>query len=160
MKTTEFRIVSEPRGPAYEALLDYCATAGGFCSLVDLFPKSKKWQSARADFLRKAEPYLLGMEDTDRWPLGTANGGGISGETVRVWKLSIAPPMIAILQATPRGLYGWTARAKLPEDLAVYRRDGSVLLGTVAHEHIGWMNLTTNEASDPRLGLVELEPAL
>jgi hypothetical protein len=154
---SEFRIVSEPRGPAYEALLRYCADKGEFCSLVDLFPKSKKWQSARNAFLRQAEPHLLGVEQVDRWPLGTTEGGGIQGSAVPLWRFALAPAMVELLATTPRGLYGWTARAKLPEDLAVYKKDGSVLLGTVAHEHIGWMNLTPEEAADRRLGLVELE---
>jgi hypothetical protein len=30
---------------------------------------------------------------------------------------------------------------------------------TLAHEHIGWMNLSSQEASDTRLGLVELQHA-
>jgi hypothetical protein len=54
-----------------------------------------------------------------------------------------------------KGLYDFQA-PKLPEDLAVYRTDGSVLLGSVAHEHMGWMNLTADEKADRRLGLVEL----
>lgn len=60
-----------------------------------------------------------------------------------------------MLLATAKGLYDFQA-PKLPEDLVVYREDGSVLLGSVAHERMAWMNLAANEINDVRLGLVEL----
>lgn len=65
--------------------------------------------------------------------------------------------LLDLLIAQSKGLYDFQA-PKLPEDLAVYRSDGSVLLGSVAHEHLGWMNLTVGEQADPQLGLVELRP--
>ena len=63
--------------------------------------------------------------------------------------------MAELLLSAAKGLYDFQP-PKLPEDLAIYRSDGSVLLGSVAHEHLGWMNLTVEERNDPRLGLVEL----
>lgn len=65
--------------------------------------------------------------------------------------------LLELLTAQSKGLYDFQA-PKLPEDLAIYRSDGSVLLGSIAHEHMGWMNLTVDEHVDRRLGLVELRP--
>ena len=66
--------------------------------------------------------------------------------------------LLDLLLAQSMGLYDFQASKLLPEDFAAYRADGSVLLGSVAHEHMGWMNLTADEKADRRLGLVELKP--
>ena len=67
------------------------------------------------------------------------------------------PGLLDLLLANAKGLYAFQP-PKLPEDFAVYRADGSVFLGSVAHEHIGWMSLNDDDREDPRLGLVELRP--
>lgn len=155
MNSRKYRIKSEARGPAYEALIRYCAIAGASCSLVDLLPTSKKAQTAREAFLQQAQPHLLRVETVTRWPLGSTDGGN-DASGVPLWLFGLNPLMVELLIRSARGIYGWTEGKNLPEDLAVYRADGSIFLGTVAHEHIGWMNLTPEEAADRRLGLVEL----
>lgn len=152
-----YRIVSEPRGRSYEALIRYCVTEGETCTVADLFPKSRAGRQARADFLSRAEPNISSIELAQRWPLGEPQTG-YSGKSVPLWRFVLTDPVLDFLLSGPRGLYGWES-PKFPEDLAIYRANGSVLLGTVAHEHIGWMNLSRQEASDARLGLVELQLA-
>ncbi|UZK66419.1 hypothetical protein [Sphingomonas sp. M1-B02] len=129
--------------------MNYSAAVGSYCSLVDQFPHSKKGQEARERFLTGAKPHLLGIDNVTTWP----GSGGAKG-TVPLWKFSMGAGLLDLL-AQSKGLYHFQA-PRLPEDLAVYRSDGSVLLGSVAHEHTGWMNLTAEEKADPRLGLVEL----
>jgi hypothetical protein len=146
----EYAVWSEPRGPAFEALLSYCAAMGGHCSLVDNFPRSKKGREARARFFESARPHLIGIDDVDRWP-----GSGLLKGTAPLWKYRLAAGLLDLLLRRSKGLYDFQA-PRLPEDLAVYRPDGSVLLGSVAHEHMAWMNLTAGEREDGRLGLVEL----
>lgn len=146
----EYWLASEPRGPAFEALLNYCATVGCYCSFVDQFPRTKKGREAREHFLESAKPHLLGIDDVNSWP-----GSSVLKGTVPLWRLSLDAGFREVLLAHAKGLYDFRA-PKLPEDLAVYRSDGSVLLGSVAHEHMGWMNLTANEMDDVRLGLIEL----
>jgi hypothetical protein len=146
----EYTIWSEPRGPAFEALLNYCAAMGSHCSLVDTFPHSKKGREAREHFFQSAKPHLIGVDNVDRWP-----GNGVFKGTVPLWRYRLEAGLLDLLLSRSKGLYGFRA-PKLPEDLAAYRRDGSVLLGSVAHEHMGWMNLTAQEGEDPRLALVEL----
>jgi hypothetical protein len=148
----EYWIASEPRGPALEALLNYAVAVGSYCSFVDLFPKNKKGREAKEGFLMHARPNLLGISDVSSWP-GTGDFKG----TVPLWRFTMCAGLVDLLTAVAKGLYDFRS-PKLPEDLAVYRADGSVLLGSVAHEHIGWMNLTADEMADPRLGLVELRP--
>lgn len=97
-----------------------------------------------------ANPHLLGINDVNSWP-GT---GGLK-RTVPLWRFAMGAGLVDLLVVQAKGLYDFQA-PKLPEDLAVYRADGSVLLVSVAHEHMGWMNLTAEEKADSRLGLVEL----
>lgn len=149
----EYTIVAEPRRQAFEALLRYCGTVGGWCSLVDQFPRSRKGRDARQRFLADTKEYLLGVEEVHAWP----GSGGAKG-TFPLWTLNLSDGLIEYLVSASEGLYHFLA-PKLPEDFAVYRSDGSVLLGSVVHEHMGWMNITRDERSDPRLGLVELRSA-
>jgi len=148
-----YKIVSEPRRQSFDALLAFCAAHGAYGTLVDLFPSSAKGISARKDFLATAEPYLE-LGSVDRWPLGEPENGRI-GHPIPLWKFPLTSSFINILLAKARGLYDWKS-PKLPEDLAVYRENGTVLLGTVSHEGIGWLNLSSQEAFSPQLGLVEI----
>ncbi len=152
-----YRIVSEPRGPAYEALVHYCVAAGSSCTLADLFSSSRAGRQARADFLGQALPCLETTIAAERWPLGEPETGDPKSPTP-LWRFALTERLTPVLLSGPRRLYGWKA-PRFPEDLAVYRKDGSVLLGAVAHEHIGWLNLSSEEAADVRLGLLELQPA-
>lgn len=156
-KWLSYRIVSEPRGPAYEALIRYCAAEGATGTLADLFPKSRAGEQARAEFIKRAEPDLIATELAGRWPLGEPQTGNPAKPTP-LWRFGLGGSVLDFLLDGPRGLYRWKA-PKFPEDLAIYRTDGTVLLGTVAHENIGWMNLLGPEVLDPRLGLVELQAA-
>ena len=151
-----YRIVSEPRGPAYEALVIFCFAAGSSCTLADLFPSSRAGRQARADFLGQAQPYLETTIAAERWPLGEPETGDPKRPTP-LWRFPLTEGLMQMFLNGPHRLYGWKA-PKFPEDLAVYRKDDSVLLGTVAHEHIGWLNLSSEEAADVRLGLLELQP--
>ncbi len=151
----QYRIVSEPRQQAFEALLGFCAAHGAYGTLVDLFPASARGRQARTEFLRLAEPLCIDIQTAEGWPIGEPQNG-VVGKAVPIWKFAISAGSTTILASAARGLYDWTS-PKLPEDLAVYREDGSVLLGTVCHEHIGWLNLSSYEATSPLLGLVELE---
>lgn len=110
----DYRIAAEPRGPALEALLDYCAAVGSCCSLVDQFPQSKKGRAARERFLSAAQSHLLGIEDVSNWP-GTPRVRG----TVQLWKFAMDAGMRDVLVAQAKGLYDFRT-PKLPEDLAVY----------------------------------------
>lgn len=150
-----FRIVSEPRGAAYEAIIDYCASKGEFGTLIDMFPNSRAGRAARTSFLERTEQHLT-ITLVERWPL-TEPETGSPGHPRPLWKFKLVDAVIDALLDAPCGLFDWKS-PKLPEDLAIYRKDGSVLLGTVVHEHIGWMNLSRLEAAETRLGLIELAP--
>jgi hypothetical protein len=147
----EYRIVSEPRGPAFEALLTWCAAVGTSCSLADA-GTLKKFGPLRERLLDRARPWLIGVDDVDRWP-----GNGVIKGTVPLWRFRLEPGLVELLLAHAKGLYAFFS-PKLPEDLAIYRSDGSVLLASVAHEHLGWMYLSAEEKADRGLGLVELHP--
>ncbi|MBX3128286.1 MAG: hypothetical protein KF718_16295 [Polyangiaceae bacterium] len=54
--------------------------------------------------------------------------------------------LVEILVRASDSLYGWQ-QPQLPEDLAFLRTDGSTVLGTVAHEEDGWLELADQEYS-------------
>ena len=120
----------EPTGPAYLALLREAAVACESFSLVwrDL-PRQSDGPAAIEKALR---PALLQEGSARSWP-GTELLGGPPA-TVRHYRLD--PSTLGLLSQAP-GLYAWLAPDR-PEDLAFYRANGSVWLGSVAHEAMGF----------------------
>ena len=133
---------------AYENMLAFCSEAGGSCSLVDDGPKDKPAKG----FLLKAKDYAIGVDQVTSWP-----DGNVSKGTVTLWRYALSAEFMSLLIEASRGLYSWRA-PKLPEDLGLYRRDGTVLLSSIAHEYLSWMHLREDEVRAPLLGLVELRP--
>ncbi len=89
----EYRIVSEPRGPGFEVLLTWCAATDGTCSLTDTFGHSKKFGPARDRFFDSARPWLIGVDDVDRWP-----GTGLPRGTLPLWKYRLEAGLVQINQ--------------------------------------------------------------
>jgi len=56
----------------------------------------------------------------------------------------LTEPVLAEIIAASDGLYGWQ-QPVLPEDLALLRHDGTAVLGSVAHEHDAYLEMTDNE---------------
>jgi len=54
---------------------------------------------------------------------------------------------ISLLQRTARCLYSWQL-PYLPEDLILYREDGSLLLGSIGHEYDAWLSLSDEECRE------------
>ncbi len=74
---------------------------------------------------------LIKEDRTDEWP-----GTKLLGHMATVRHYQITDRTVAILDRAP-GLYAWQAPV-LPEDLIFYEGDGSVWLGSIAHEKDAW----------------------
>src|SRR5260221_10591169 len=87
-------------------------------------------------------PHLIEAAARSEWP-----GTGLLGHTATVYRYRLSPGMLDCLKAGSRRLYGWL-QPTLPEDLAMYRPDDSVLLASIAHESDAWLKLHESEIID------------
>jgi hypothetical protein len=81
-------------------------------------------------------------ERASMWP-----GTDLLGEQADVWRISATASVVRVLLEASDRLYGWR-QPGLPEDLAFLRRGGSVVLGTIAHEEDGWLDLSPAEHAE------------
>lgn len=142
MKTTVYDILDEVTGPSYDAMLDFCSARGVQCSLV--VRDDDRERDGIVSFLHRARPYFDSVAARAEWP-----GTKLSGHTASVYRYNLSGSFVSLLKMSARGLFDWNAMknvsSELPEDLAIYRSDGSVLLGSIAHECDAWLELTAEE---------------
>lgn len=131
----------------YQLLLDYALEWCTKCSFVTRFDlgSSENMQL----FISKMENYLLSKYETDIWP----------GTHILVYALirvySYEQKVVTVLKHVSNLIYDWQ-QPDIPEDMCIYRSDGSVWLGSIAHEKVAWLNLSKTELdllhdSSPRL---------
>ncbi|HNY26619.1 MAG TPA: hypothetical protein PKH31_04500 [Candidatus Sumerlaeota bacterium] len=87
-------------------------------------------------------PHLIQAEFRDRWP-----GGILLGHKALVYEFSCNSQTINIVLAHTTGLYDFDW-SRSPDDLAIIRPDGTVLLGTTSHENEGYLILRNDEHKD------------
>lgn len=153
METVIYDLLEEVTGPSYDALLDFCHRHGTHCSLVVREDDAER--EGIVGFLQVAQPYLHDAAAQSEWP-----GTQLSGHTATVYRYQLSADLLTLLKTRSRGLFDWVSigglNRELPEDLAVYRADGSILLGSIAQECEAWLELTSDEyreASDLPLKL-------
>jgi len=142
METAIYDILEEVEGPSYDALLDFCGRHGRSCSLVVRQDDGERESIVR--FLQTAQPHLLHVGSQSEWP-----GTRLSGHSAAVYRYRLSDDLVSLLKTRSRALFDWiaisSANRELPEDLAVYRADGSVLLGSTAQECEAWFEFTAEE---------------
>ncbi len=133
----------EPVGDFYLSLLEF------------LFPFSERFS---LDF-------GVGPREPRNWPIGTqlapydlARKPSVHRSILRSNLLgsasgkkfySCGAASLQIVRSATQCLFSWQ-RPYLPEDLVLYRSDGSVLLGTVAHEYDWWVARSNDQAETRR----------
>jgi hypothetical protein len=137
--STVIDIVAEPIGTVYKELLDLAAELCGSFSLV--WRDQLKF-SRSADGIKDAlSPFLLRDERTDEWP-----GTKLMGHFAQVRHYRVDARAMRLLENAP-GLYAWLA-PDYPEDLVFYAADGTVWMGSIAHEKdawfVGWPGVEAN----------------
>jgi len=124
-----FDVMKEPVGKTYRMLL---LLASEMCSSLSLVWRDQMVFEPTAEEVGEAlKPVLIREDRTDKWP-GTTLLGHMA--TVRHYRMT--DKALGILERAP-GLYAWQAPA-LPEDLIFYAKNGSVWLGSIAHERDAW----------------------
>jgi hypothetical protein len=137
MDKAAYDIVEEPVEESYDGLLNFCAAPAATCSLV-VRPDVGAGPAVAA-FLDLCRPHLIRSSQCSEWP-----GTTLIGHAATLHEYAVSSALVRLLSRQCRRLYGWIT-PNLPEDLAMYRADGSVLLGSIAHERDGWLHVTAEE---------------
>ncbi len=136
MRPQQYDICVEPRSEAYRTLI---AQLEGACSTFGLVLQEQLQFDDRArTLLRELDPFSVSDELVASWP-GTEFFRG----RARLVRYRIESESMRSLHSTDR-LFGWRSPA-LPEDLCAWRADGSLWMGTIAHEAQGWLLITPAE---------------
>jgi hypothetical protein len=122
----EYDIVSEPTGHSYRLLLEHALKICSRAQLI-LQPGIKASENA-AQLVAELESLGCQRAETQEWP-----GTELHGHSATALRFPYGEESVSLLLAYSRGLFDWRL-PELPEDLALFRADGSVFLGTVAHE--------------------------
>lgn len=128
----------------YAQLLDDLWTIASTLSLI--VQENRPRDSRTADCLGQFAPFLLSQKRVQEWP-GTRLCGGYA--ELHVYSANSKTRQLA--QRYPETLFGWPEQ-NLPEDLAIYRADGTVALLTVSHEHWAQATVSDTEAAGMKLG--------
>ena len=144
---SEFAILGDCSGQTYVELLEFVAERSSLFYLVD----QQNIPISESAFLRSASTFIHETSSSSEWP-GTKLLG-FPGELPRqasIHYFAINPESIRLLSQTTDCLYGWLSSEQpcLPEDLGFIRADGTVVLATVSHEHIAWLELEESECAD------------
>jgi hypothetical protein len=137
MTRKTIRLVAEPRGQAYRCLLQAAAEQASTAFLV--IRESVDLSEGARECLLRLEPYMLSDQSVSEWA-----GTKLLGGKARMLIYQASAQLVLVLQNYTRGLYDWI-QPNLPEDLGFLRNDGSLWLGSTAHEADAWLELETDE---------------
>jgi hypothetical protein len=136
----------EPTQIAYRNLL---AAAGSRAAKLTLVVRKEiEFAPSCSEFLETLKDHLVEVREQSQWP-----GTQLLGGSAKVYWYAISPQIIHLIEPATRSLYGWRS-PNLPEDIAFYRDDGSVLLGSCSHEKFGFLEL-----DDEELRIIQIEIA-
>jgi hypothetical protein len=141
----EFVIQSDIRGSRYK---DLFAALWPLADSFSLIVRPDMPESLNLDEIIQAlEPARVRQLEVSEWP-GTILLDGVA----TCHEFRCAPNALAIAGSRSNSLFSWL-QPELPEDPALRRADGTVLLETIAHESIATLYLTSREAEqlDPIL---------
>lgn len=128
-----FRIISEPRGESYLALLRLASRHCGTFSLVLKRPGIGRGPSAK-QMESRLSAFSVGEQRTVSWG-GTSRPLGSAPARLGVYRL--CDDSLRILEEVD-GLFAWCL-PHLPEDLILYRPDGRMFIGSTAHEMVAML---------------------
>ena len=138
LQTFEFR--SPLRTEDYRPLLESVAKVADLACFV-ISGGVERYNPSASTVIADLTKDLVRIErDIDAWPGTLRLPGGGSDRYV----FELNQRVITILSRAATSLYAWHNR-DLPDDLHFLRSDGSVVLGSIGHEHDAWLELTASE---------------
>jgi hypothetical protein len=135
----EIDFTDEPRGGAYNRLIDFAKMHCNKFSIV--WREDLGHDRQKNEIAIKLNPFLLSDISTNKWP-----GTEIFSGTANVCTYKLDQETVEIIKSA-KSLYQWKA-PNFPEDIAFYTKSGEVWMGSVAHEHMGWLNTKAIEVAD------------
>lgn len=132
-----FNLIQEPSGELLRRFFGALARHSSSVMMV-LRDDLGLGETGQALLLR-LEPYLLKRERRSSWP-----GTTLFGEEATVLRFALCTQVLDELVAASSGLFGWQ-QPELPEDLALVRSDGTVVLASISHEHDAYLELSDEE---------------
>lgn len=133
MRLRTYDVVREPRGAVLSGMLRVLASMSS--SVLMVVRDDLGLDDAAVALLGRLEGSMIEQRRSGCWP-----GTELMGEEATVYRFALSDAVVdEVLRASP-GLYGWQQPA-LPEDLALVRSDGSVVLGTISHERDAFLKL-------------------
>jgi hypothetical protein len=139
-------------GQDYFDILDYVTE---ICDSVSLVTQKSNGLSANGHLiLEKLHPFINEISDAESWP-----GTKLFGHTARLYKYAYNRDVASLLKSVTSCLFNWI-QPDYPEDLCLYRPDGSVWMTTISHERDGYLSITPVEIADIKVKLPSLHALL
>jgi hypothetical protein len=132
-----YMLSAKPVGQTYRRLIECLAE---LCDVALLVVRDGVSLSADGrQVLDRLAPFLIGTELSAEWP-----GTRLSGREARVYRYSLSPGCVAVLENGVYGLFDWQQPGR-PEDLCLLRNDGSAVLTSIAHEEDCFVTLSDED---------------
>jgi hypothetical protein len=122
----------------YYNLLDFLSTISKELILVER--RQLEFDENAKSLLNELESNLVSKTYANEWP-GTRLLGQDNAEISR---FKTNKDTMDILKKYSHSLFDWIA-PRLPEDIAFFRQDGTIILGTITHEKEYWLELNEEE---------------
>lgn len=134
------RFYTDPKGEAYERLIDYVIDRTDQFVLSEMVPPTGN-RKRYVELMRKLEPFLLeqcSMEEIQR-----KSGSNYSEGTYYIYRC--CEETGSVLKEAVNGLYDWL-QPNMPEDLCFWDANGADFLYTIAHEEMCGIRINEAEA--------------
>jgi hypothetical protein len=131
---------SLPKDSFYYELLDFLKIISTEFILV--MREEIEFDENAGSLLNDLSLNLLKKRYSSEWP-GTRLLGGHRAE---IFYYKVNDDTVNILKKYSISLFDWLA-PRLPEDLTFFRKDGTLILGSIVHERDYWSDFTKDELS-------------
>jgi hypothetical protein len=144
-----FDVIEEPCGDVLVRLL---RAVGRHAAAVLLVVRDDLGLTdAGGAVITRLRNHLVSEKRSASWP-----GTSLQKDQAAVLEFSVNAMVLEELISASYGLYGWQ-QPSLPEDLALLRENGTVLLGSICHERDAYLSLTDEEYRSIAAAIPEID---
>lgn len=134
------RFYTDPKGEAYERLIDFLIERTDKFVLTG-WNEPSRHKKRYVEVIRKLKPFLL--EQCSMEEMQAKSGANYSEGTYYVYQCCTEAG--SVLKEAVNGLYDWL-QPDMPEDLCFWDADGADYLYTIAHENMCGIQMSESEA--------------